>query len=109
MVFLARRDHKTTWVSPAASLNLLVETGRHSYLSLPDRFPPGYYMAPLPRITLGLGGRLDHQITGAGPFTGLAFTAEAVGLDTYLWYAVSERGFPLHAAFGLSLGLELLW
>lgn len=109
VVFLPNKGGKRTWYSPAASLNLLVETGRHSYLSLPERFPPGYYMAPLPRFTLGLGGRMHRTINGPGPFQTLAFTAEIVGLDAYMWYAISERGFPLHAAFGLSFGAALRW
>jgi len=99
-----------TWrVSPSASLNLLLETGRHSYLRLPEPMPRGYYMAPLPRVTLGLGGRCTRALPGPGPFREMALTAEAVGLDAYMWYAVSQRGFPLHAAFGLSFGVDLRW
>ncbi len=109
VVFFPRQRNSPTWFSPTASLNLLVETGRHSYLALPERFPRGYYMAPLPRFTFGLGGRLNREIKGFGPFRQFAFTAEAVGLDSYLWYGISERGFPLHRAFGLSFGVELLW
>lgn len=92
-------------LSPVLSVNMLVETGRHSFLRLPDRFPNGYYMAPMPRFTLGAGGRMERRIAGRS----FAFTAEMVGMDAYLWYAMSERGFPLHAALGLSFGVEYLW
>lgn len=109
VVFFPGRRDKPTWVSPAASLNLLLETGRHSYLKLPERFPRGYYMAPLPRITFGLGGRVTKDISGSGPFREVAFTAEAVGMDVYLWYAASERGIPIHDAFGLGFGVGLTW
>lgn len=50
----------------------------------------------------------QRQLTW-GPFREWAFTTEVVALDNYLWYAVSERGFPLSRAFGLSFGAELLW
>lgn len=109
VVFFPGQRNSATWLSPTASLNLLVETGRHSFLTLPERFPRGYYMAPLPRFTFGLGGRLNRELDGFGPFRQFAFTAEAVALDAYLWYGLSERGFPLHRAFGLSFGVELLW
>jgi hypothetical protein len=109
VVFLERPMGQRYRAAPVASLNMLLETGRHSYLSLPDPMPPGYYAAPLPRITMGLGGRLERRLEGTGPFSAWAFTAEAVGLDAYMWYGVSERGFPLWAAFGASFGLELLW
>jgi len=108
-VFMQGRGRSRLHVAPAASLNLLMETGRHSYLRLPERFPRGYYMAPLPRATVGVGGRLAQRSLARGPFREWAFTAEAVALDTYLWYAVSERGFPLWNAFGLSFGAELVW
>jgi hypothetical protein len=109
VVFFPKQRNSPTWLSPTASLNLLVETGRHSYLTLPERFPRGYYKAPLPRLTFGVGGRLNRELGGFGPFRQFAFTAEAVALGAYLWYGISERGFPLHRAFGLSFGVELLW
>lgn len=109
LVFL-RKGREAPWhVSPTASLNVLLETGRHSYLSLPERFPRGYYMAPLPRVTLGAGARLARGMSSSGPFREWAFTGELVALDSYLWYAVSERGFPLADAIGLSFGAELLF
>lgn len=109
IVFFPKQRNSPTWISPTASLNLLVETGRHSYLTLPKRFPRGYYMAPLPRATFGVGGRLNRELNDFGPFRQFTFTTEAVGLATYLWYGISETGFPLHRAFGLSFGVELLW
>lgn len=108
-VFMRGSERAGLHVSPTTSLNLLMETGRHSYLSLPDRFPRGYYTAPLPHATIGVGGRLAQREMAWGPFREWAFTAEVVALDTYLWYAVSERGFPLSNAIGLSFGAELLW
>lgn len=92
-------------ISPVLSVNMLLETGRHSYLHLPDKYPAGYYMAPMPRFTLGAGGRMERRIGGRS----FAIAAELVGMDAYLWYAMSERGFPLHAALGLSFGVEYLW
>src|SRR5690606_21148584 len=109
VVFMHRQRARGTWFSPAMSLNVLLETGRHSYLRLPSGFPRGYYPAPILRTTLGIGGRAARAIPGPGPFRELAITAEAVGLGIYLWYAVSNRGFPLYAAFGPSFGAELRW
>lgn len=45
-VFMRGEQRARLHISPTASLNLLMETGTHSFLSLPDRFPRGYYMAP---------------------------------------------------------------
>ena len=109
LVFL-RKGRKNAWhVSPTASLNVLLETGRHSYLKLPERFPRGYYMTPLPHLTMGAGARLARSGMSWGPFKEWAFTGEVLALDSYLWYALSERGFPLSDAIGLSFGAELVW
>ncbi len=109
VVFMPNQRSKATWISPAASLNLLLETGRHSYLSLPDPMPRGYYMAPLPQITLGVGARLHGTAGGLGPFREWAVHLEAVGMGSYLWYGLSERGFPLYRTVGLSIGAGVRW
>lgn len=109
LVFRRKAAHGALHLSPSASLNMLLETGRHSYLQLPERFPRGYYMTPLPRITLGIGGRLSQGGMAWRLFKEWAFTTEVVALDTYLWYAVSQRGFPLGDALGLSVCAQLAW
>jgi hypothetical protein len=101
-VFRPRPRERPTWFSAAASLNLILEAGDHSYLRLPPQFPRGYYHPPQAHGTVGLGGRVSHLFSGGRE---IAFTTEFVALDTYLWYGISQKGVPLHQAFGLSFGV----
>ncbi len=105
IVFMPHAKAREFWVSPAISAAILLETGRHSYLRLPDKFPDGYYSAPQPHGTLGIGARLNRRMPEACFLREITFGAEFVGLDTYMWYAISERDIPIHRAFGLSFAL----
>lgn len=104
LIFLSGRQRSHSYrVFPTMSVNLMIETGRHSFLKLPDRFPKGYYYAPQLHGTLGSGALVSRTLPQGSMFRTVGLGAEVVGLDTYIWYAISQRGIPLHQAFGLSL------
>jgi hypothetical protein len=109
IVLFPRMRLRDPWVSPFFSANLLLETGDHTYLKLPDQFPRGYYHPPQVHGTFGAGARLNKITSARGPFKEITFSTEFVALDTYLWYAISQRGAPLHRAFGLSFALGAAW
>ncbi|MDQ3101080.1 MAG: hypothetical protein M3R08_06815 [Bacteroidota bacterium] len=103
LILMPNARSRRLWASPTISANFLMETGTHSYLKLPDRFPAGYYHSPRIHGTLGLGARISRSMQGISKE--LSFGAEIVGLDTYMWYAISQRGIPIYEAFGFSFGL----
>lgn len=101
IVFRPAPRMKTWWVSPTASLNVLLEVGDHSLLKLPEYYPKDYYITPMIHGTFGLGVKVNRRVGGL--FKEISFHMEAVALDTYLWYTLSQRNAPIHKAFGLSL------
>ncbi len=105
LIFRPDPSDRKFHVSPSLSANLLIETGRYSYLKLPSEFPAGYYAAPQLHGTLGLGARWIRRMPDGSLFRNVSFSAEFTGLDTYIWYSISERGIPISDAFGLSFAL----
>ena len=99
--------HKATvgdWhLSPTLAITGLLELGDHSFLSLPDQYPDDYYGQQALHALFAVGGRLGRMHQGWG----WAFTAETVALDTYLWYAISQRSTPFTDAWSLALGAEV--
>jgi hypothetical protein len=95
---------ESTWrISPAASVNVLVEVGDHSLLRLPEYYPKNYYITPMIHGTLGAGLKARRKLDGF--FKEISIHSELVALDTLLWYTISQRNAPIHKAFGLSFAL----
>ena len=107
VIFLPGAQKRSHWFSPSFSANLLLETGEHTYLRLPDEFAKGYYFTPQLHGTFGVGAVVGVPFGAEGRRT-LFVTAEAVALDTYLWYSISQRGIPITRAFGLSLAVAVI-
>lgn len=89
-------------VSPIASLSAMLELGGITFLTLPDQYPAGFYSPQSIHGLLGLGigaGRINSE-------GGWLLTAEAVSLDTYLWYGLSQRQVKFTQLWNLALGVE---
>jgi hypothetical protein len=89
-------------LSPIASLSAVLEVGGIAFLALPPDYPKGYYAPQAIHGLLGLGGRLGQ----VGQDGGWSFTAEAVALDTYLWYGIIQQQIEVRNMWNLALGAE---
>mgnify|MGYP001467590854 CR=1 FL=1 len=89
-------------LSPIASISAVLEMSGIAFLALPPDYPKGYYAPQALHGVLSLGGRLGR----VGPEGGWSVTAEAVTLDTYLWYGIIQRQVEVHQIWSLALGLE---
>ncbi len=79
-----------------------MEMGDISFFLLPSQYPDGYYGPQALHGLLSIGGRVGHPV-GAGR---LALTAEAVTLDTYLWYGIIQHQIKVKNMWNLALGVE---
>ncbi|MCB0794228.1 MAG: hypothetical protein KDB88_05780 [Flavobacteriales bacterium] len=89
-------------LSPTMAITGLLELGDLAYLSIPKEYPDGYYPPQAFHALLSLGGRVGRIEHGKG----WSFSVETVALDTYLWYAISQRETPFLDAWSLALGAE---
>ncbi|MBL7939341.1 MAG: hypothetical protein JNL43_08275 [Flavobacteriales bacterium] len=89
-------------MSPTVSLSAVMELGGISFFRLPDRYPDDYYGPQALHGLLSIGGRLGHPVRGGR----LALTAEAVTLDTYLWYGIIQRQIKFKGMWSMALGVE---
>lgn len=89
-------------LSPTMALTGLLEFGTHAYLTQPDGVPDGYYGQQALHALIAFGGRGGR----CNDRYGWSLTAEAVALDTYLWYSVIQRSVPFVEAWSLALGAE---
>ena len=100
--------HRSTmgrWhVSPTLAVTGLLELGDHAFLSLPEHYPDDYYGQHALHALVAVGGRMGRMHRSG---RGWAFTVETVALDTYLWYAISQRSTPFTDAWSLALGAEV--
>jgi hypothetical protein len=90
-------------ISPTAAVSALFDLSGTAFYALPPEYPKGYYCPQAVHGLLAVGGRVGRIHPGGS----VAFTAEVVALDTYLWYALSQRTVGLHEPWSLALGLEL--
>ncbi len=97
-----RQLSKTISFAPHFAFSASLEVGGTTFFFLPDEFPPDYYGPQSLHGIIGLGGKLKMD-TGKGQ---LAFTAETVTLDTYLWYFIIQDEVSFPSIWSLSLGLE---
>jgi hypothetical protein len=99
--------HKPQWgrwsVTPTLALSGMFDLSGTGHYALPAQYPEGYYAPSAVHALLSLGARAGRQHKGGS----VAFTAELVALDTYLWYAIDHPGIGLHEAWSLALGLEV--
>lgn len=96
-------------LSPAFSMNLLIDTGGHSFLVLPKEYPRGYYTTTALHATFGLGARLAYADHGHEGLPQAGLSVELVTLDTYAWYAIDQRTVPFSDAFSMSIALDILF
>jgi hypothetical protein len=68
-------------ISPTASVSALFDLSGTAFYALPPEYPKGYYSPQAVHGLLAVGGRVGRIHPGGS----VAFTAELVALDTYLW------------------------
>ncbi len=89
-------------LSPIMSLAAAWELGGIAFLSLPKNYPDDYYAPQSLHGLLSFGGRVGR----VGDDGSWSFTAEAVTMDTYLWYGLIQQQIKIHNMWNLALGLE---
>lgn len=90
-------------ISPTAAVSALFDLSGTAFYALPPQYPEDYYRPQAVHGLLAFGGRVGRLHPGGS----VAFTAELVALDTYLWYALSQPTIGLHEPWSLALGLEV--
>lgn len=101
---------KTQWsLAPTFSANLLFDTGGHSFLVLPDNYPDGYYRTTAVHATFGLGGRIGHATKGNEFPREVGLSMELVTLDTYAYWALTQREIPFSEAISLAFAVDVMF
>lgn len=101
---------KAAWsLAPTVSANLLFDTGGHSFLFLPDKYPDGYYRTTAVHATVGLGGRIGHAFQGSSFPREMGLSVELVTLDTYAYWALTQREIPFSDAVSLAFAVDVMF
>jgi hypothetical protein len=81
------------------------EISKHSFITLPDYYPTGYYSTQALHFTFFTGLRV-HIPVSKTKNNAIEPYAEVGTLDTYLWYYISDRINDTDDIFRLALGLN---
>lgn len=93
-------------LAPYGGFTTSYETGRHSFVKLPDRFPDGYYKPNAVHFTALVGVKLNKKLANGFWFKSVDVYFELGAVDSYLWYAISNKEVKLNDVFSSALGLN---
>jgi len=97
---------KTIITSPITGFAVSYETGNNSFVKLPDKYPDDYYRTNAFHFTFFIGAKVHKEFTNPIIIKGIDFYFEIGTVDTYLWYAMSQKINPTKI-FSLSVGVNL--
>ena len=103
---IINKKHKTVITSPITGFAVSYETGNNSFVKLPDKYPDDYYRTNAFHFTFFVGAKAHKDFTKPIIIKGIDFYFEIGSVDTYLWYAMSQKINP-RKIFSLSVGVNL--
>jgi len=103
---ITNKKHKTITTTLITGFAVSYETGNNSFVKLPDKYPDDYYRTNAFHSTFFIGAKAHKDFTDTIIIKGIDFYSEIGTVDTYLWYAMSQKINPTKI-FSLSVGVNL--
>jgi hypothetical protein len=93
-------------LSPIAGFTTSVETGNNSFLTLPDKYPKGYYFPSAIHFTLFVGAQVHKEFKNQKIFKGADLYLEVGTVETYLFFALSTKEVTFNDVFSSAIGIN---
>lgn len=87
---------------------MIFETGNHSELKLPNKYPDGYYATNSFHFPISLGARYTHK-SSSEKIDRVSYFAEVGSLAVYMYYNVVARQFRTNSIYSLSFGMSVYY
>ena len=102
-----KQNFKKFTLSPFAGIATTLETGNHSFLKLPEKYPKGYYFPSGIHFTLYVGASFHKDFKKSKIIKGADLSFEFGTVETYLWYAITSKELAFYDVFSSAIGINL--
>lgn len=82
--------------------------GNNTFITLPNRYPDGYYAPNAFRVHFNLGGKIRKEFQGKHKIEAIEFYAETTTNDLYLKYFFKSREVKVNNIFSMALGINII-
>lgn len=101
------KNFNTIALSPIAGFTTSLETGKNSFVILPDKYPKGYYLPNAFHLTFFIGASVHKDFVNFKLIKGADLYFELSTVETYLWYAIKSKDVKLNDIVSSAIGINL--
>lgn len=101
------KKNKLQRIYPIAGFSINIETGRNSFLKLPDRYPEGYYGTNAITYSIFSGLTYQGKVNNKAFVRQLEYYCEVGTLATYVYYNYMRKEYLNPDILSLALGVNI--
>lgn len=90
------------------NVGLIFDTGNHSSLKLPDKYPDGYYVTNSFHFPISLGARFSHK-SKSEKIDRVSYFAKVGSLAIYMYHNMVAREYRANSIYSLSFGMSVYY